>query len=116
LGKSITRAALIKSSRIHNCSYRDWDQRTPSAECALQRSLGRYGNLAKKAQQIFAAHQVNLADTLPRASSNKIGANFNFASCDFGPIAPLAVARFENGTDRFPKHWVPAAITRPQGV
>jgi len=56
LGKSITQATLIKSSRIHNCSYRDWDQRIPLAECALQRALGRYGNLAKKAQQIIAAH------------------------------------------------------------
>jgi len=56
LGKSITRAALIKSSMVHNRLYRDWDQRSPCAECALQRSLGRYGKLAKKAQQIIAAH------------------------------------------------------------
>jgi len=56
LGKSITPAALIKSSLVHYCAYRDWDQRAPTAECALQRALCRCGKLAKKARQIFAGH------------------------------------------------------------
>jgi len=56
LGKSITPAALSKSSLVHDCAYRDWDQRAPTAECPLQPALCRCGKLAKKAQQIFAGH------------------------------------------------------------
>ena len=37
---------LIKSSPVHDRSYRDWDQRTVIVECALQRSLRRNNNLA----------------------------------------------------------------------
>ena len=37
---------LIKSSPVHDRSYRDWNQRTVIVECALQRSLGRNNNLA----------------------------------------------------------------------
>jgi hypothetical protein len=38
---------LIKSTPVHDRSYRDWNQRAFIAvEYALQRSLSRYNNLA----------------------------------------------------------------------
>jgi hypothetical protein len=37
---------LVKSSPVHDRSYRDWNQRTVIVECALRRSLGRNNNLA----------------------------------------------------------------------
>jgi hypothetical protein len=75
---------LIKSSPIHDRSYRDWNQRTAIVERVLQRPLGRNNNLAVEcfkrlnafsplplnaamhAQRIYGIHYVNLADALLR--------------------------------------------------
>jgi hypothetical protein len=62
-GKSITRRTLIRSSPVHDRSYRDWNQRTFIAEHSLQYSLDRHDN-SVKVNRIFVSHWVNLVDTL----------------------------------------------------
>ena len=93
---------LIKSSPIHDRSYRDWNQRTAIVERVLQRPLGRNNNLAVECfkrlnafsplpfnapmddQRIYGTHYVNLAEALLRyfvvRRTHELGANFAFTS------------------------------------
>ena len=104
---------LIKSSPIHDRSYRDWNQRTAIVERELQRPLGHNNNLvvecfkqlnafsplpfnaAMDAQRIHGTHYVNLADALLRyfvvRRTHELSTNFAFTSPS-GSSKPLSLA------------------------
>jgi hypothetical protein len=104
---------LIKSSPIHDRSYRDWNQRTGIVERVLQRPLGHNNNLvvecfkqlnafsplpfnaAMDAQRIHGTHYVNLADALLRyfvvRRTHELSTNFAFTSPS-GSSKPLSLA------------------------
>ena len=104
---------LIKSSPIHDRSYRDWNQRTAIVERVLQRPLGHNNNLvvecfkglnafsplpfnaAMDAQRIHGTHYVNLADALLRyfvvRRTHELSTNFAFTSPS-GSSKPLSLA------------------------
>ena len=104
---------LIKSSPIHDRSYRDWNQRTAIVERLLQRPLGHNNNLvvecfkrlnafsplpfnaAMDAQRIHGTHYVNLADALLRwfvvRRTHELSTNFAFTSPS-GSSKPLSLA------------------------
>ena len=104
---------LIKSSPIHDRSYRDWNQRTAIVERVLERPLGHNNNLvvecfkqlnafsplpfnaAMDAQRIHGTHYVNLADALLRwfvvRRTHELSTNFAFTSPS-GSSKPLSLA------------------------
>src|ERR1700704_4637802 len=104
---------LIKSSPIHDRSYRDWNQRTAIVERVLQRPLGHNNNLvvecfkqlnafsplpfnaAMDAQRIHGTHYVDLADALLGyfvvRRTHELSTNFAFTSPS-GSSKPLSLA------------------------